>query len=132
MLRKSAAHHKKVDSAVRILQTTTGVKVPGAIILAGFSKSDSASEIALKQCKILHAKLGKNKTLREHQEKSKSIALDILERKGENPTMLTGTDLTALLAWHQHPKVAGMKKDAKFVAWMEIKRLRRAPPAFEK
>ncbi len=40
MLRKSATHQKKVDLAVRVLQTTTGVKVPGAIILAGFSKSD--------------------------------------------------------------------------------------------
>jgi hypothetical protein len=70
--------------------------------------------------------------LHERQEKSESIALDILERKGENLTMLTGTDLTALLTWHQHPKVAGMKKDAKFVTWMEIKRRRKAPPAFEK
>jgi hypothetical protein len=40
MLRKSAAHQKKVNSAVRVLQTTTGVKVPLAMILAGFSKSD--------------------------------------------------------------------------------------------
>jgi hypothetical protein len=58
--------------------------------------------------------------------------LDILKRRGENSTTLTGTDLTALLTWHQHPKVAGMKKDVKFVTWMEIKRLRTAPPAFEK
>ena len=46
--------------------------------------------------------------------------------------MLTGTDLTALLIWHLHPKVAGMKKDAKFVMWMEIKCSGKAPPAFEK
>jgi hypothetical protein len=58
--------------------------------------------------------------------------LDILERKGENPTTLTGTNLTALLTWHQHPKIAGMKKDGKSVAWMEIKRRGKAPPAFEK
>ncbi len=45
MLKKSAMHQKKVDSAVRILQSTTGVRVPGAMILAGFSKSDSTSEI---------------------------------------------------------------------------------------
>ena len=49
MLRKSAAHQKKVDSAVRVLQTTTGVKVPWAMILAGFSKSDSADEIVCQQ-----------------------------------------------------------------------------------
>ena len=70
--------------------------------------------------------------MHEHQEKSESIALDILDRKGENPTMLTGTDLTALLTWHQHPQVAGMKKDAKFVTWMEIKCRGKAPPAFNK
>ncbi len=55
MLRKSATHQKKVDSAVRILQTTTGVKVPGALILAGFLKSDSASEIMCQQVRHLLA-----------------------------------------------------------------------------
>ena len=49
MLRKSAAHQKKVDSAVRVPQTTTGVKIPWAMILAGFSKSDSADEIVRQQ-----------------------------------------------------------------------------------
>ena len=51
MLRKSAAHQKKVDSAVRVLQTTTGVKVLWAMILAvaGFLKSDSANEIVHQQ-----------------------------------------------------------------------------------
>jgi hypothetical protein len=39
----SAAHQKKVEYAVRILQTTTGVMVMQAMILAGFSKSDVAS-----------------------------------------------------------------------------------------
>jgi len=73
--------------------------------------------IALKQCKILHEKLGKGKTLRERQEKNESVALDILQRKGEDPTTLTGTDLTALLTWHQHPKVASLKKDAKYMKY---------------
>ncbi len=43
----------KVESAVRILQTTTGVKVPQAMILAGFSKSDDASKTvrqAVRRC----------------------------------------------------------------------------------
>jgi hypothetical protein len=88
--------------------------------------------IALKQRKILREKLGKDKTLRERQEKNESVALDILQRKGENPATLTGTDLTALLTWHQHPKVASLKKDAKFVAWMEIKHRGKSPPAFDK
>ena len=70
--------------------------------------------------------------MRARREKNESITLDILERKGNNPTKLTATDLTALLTWHQHPQVAGMKKDAKFVTWMEIKRRGKAPPAFVK
>ncbi len=44
MSKNSATHQKKVESAVQILQTTTGVKVPQAMILAGFLKSDVASK----------------------------------------------------------------------------------------
>jgi hypothetical protein len=58
MLRKRAAHQKKVDSAVRVLQTTTGVKVPWAMILAGFSKSDSADEIVHQQVRRRLALMG--------------------------------------------------------------------------
>ena len=38
MSMKSAAHMKKVESAVRILDTTTGIKVLQAMILAHFLK----------------------------------------------------------------------------------------------
>ena len=58
MLRKRAAHQKKVDSAVRVLQTTTGVKVPWAMILAGFSKSDSADKIVRQQVRRRLALMG--------------------------------------------------------------------------
>jgi hypothetical protein len=58
MIRKSAAHQKKVDSAVRVLQTTTGVKVPWAMILAGFSKSDSANKIVRQQVRRRLALMG--------------------------------------------------------------------------
>ncbi len=44
MPKKSAAHQKKVDEAVRILNTTTGVNAPQAMILAGFPKKDIANE----------------------------------------------------------------------------------------
>ena len=44
MSMKSAAHLKKVESAVWILQTTTGVKVQQAMILAQFSKKDIAND----------------------------------------------------------------------------------------
>ena len=45
MPKNSAAHEKKVDAAVWLLQTTTGVRVPQVMILAGFSKKDVANEI---------------------------------------------------------------------------------------
>jgi DDE superfamily endonuclease len=45
MPKNSAAHEKKVNAAVRLLQSTTGVKVPQAMILAGFSKKDISNEI---------------------------------------------------------------------------------------
>ena len=41
MPKKSAAHQKKVDEAVRIFNTTTGVNVSWAMILARFSKKDT-------------------------------------------------------------------------------------------
>ena len=44
MSKNSAVHQKKVKSAVRVLQTTTGVKVLQAMILPGFLKSDLASK----------------------------------------------------------------------------------------
>jgi hypothetical protein len=45
MSTNSAAHQKKVDAAVRILETNTGLRVPQAMILAGFLKSDAANKI---------------------------------------------------------------------------------------
>ena len=94
--------------------------------------NDIFQSIALKQRKILREKLGKDKTLRERQEKNQNVALDILQRKGENLTTLTSADLTALLTWHQHPKIAGMLKEAKFVAWMGIKNSGKNPPSFKR
>ena len=45
MPKNSAAQEKTVGAAVRLLQTTTGVRVPQAMILAGVSKADCANEI---------------------------------------------------------------------------------------
>ena len=44
MSMKSAVHLKKVESAVRILQTTTVVKVRQAMILAQFLKKDIVND----------------------------------------------------------------------------------------
>ena len=48
MPKKSPAYQKKVEDAVRILKKTTGFSIPRAMILAGFSKSDTTSEIMRK------------------------------------------------------------------------------------
>ena len=45
MPKNSPAQEKKVNAAVRFLQTTIGVKVPQSMIVAGFSKKDVANEI---------------------------------------------------------------------------------------
>jgi hypothetical protein len=58
MLRKRAAHQKKVALAVRVLQTTTGVNVPIAMILAGFSKSDIVDKIVRQQVQCRLALMG--------------------------------------------------------------------------
>ena len=81
---------------------------------------------------ILREKLVKDKMLRECQEKNQNVALYILQRKGENLAMLTLANLTSLLMWHQHPKVAGMLKEAKFVAWMGIKHSGKDPLSFKR
>ena len=44
MSKKSAAQMKKVDEAVQILNTTTGVNVPMAMTLAGFPKKETTNE----------------------------------------------------------------------------------------
>jgi hypothetical protein len=44
MPKKSVAHQKKVDEAVRILNTTTGVNVRHAMILARFPKKETTNK----------------------------------------------------------------------------------------
>ena len=56
----------------------------------------------------------------------------ILEAKGSDPSKLTVADLTVLLTWHQHPKVAGMNKAAKVLAWKGIVDTNRQPPLFSR
>ncbi len=67
MPKKSAAQQKKVDAAVRILETTTGVKDPQAMILAGFLKQDIANEtirrMILRRFKAKQTTLCRNVTI---------------------------------------------------------------------
>jgi len=88
--------------------------------------------IVLKQLKILREKLAKEKTLHQRQERTESNALAIFEAAGGDATKIKGSDLTILLSWHQHPKVADMKKEEKLSAWVAFVNRGKAPPSFEK
>jgi hypothetical protein len=62
MSKKSAAHLKKVNEAVRILGTTICVNIPQAMILAGFPKKDTTNETVRRMiCCHLEAHEGKKR-----------------------------------------------------------------------
>ncbi len=64
MPKKSAVHQKMVDVAMQILETTTGIKFPQAMILARFSKQDIANETIHRMiCRHFEAK---QKTTHHH------------------------------------------------------------------
>ncbi len=96
------------------------------------TSNDMFKSIELKQRKILREKLSKEKTLRQRQERTESNAWAILEKTANDPTKFTASNLTILLTWHQQPKVASMKKDAKLNAWLRIVKQNEVPPPFEK
>jgi hypothetical protein len=58
--------------------------------------------------------------LHQRQERTESNALAILEVAGGNSTKIKVTNLIILLNWHQHPKVASMKKKNKLIVWLSI------------
>ena len=109
MLKKSAVHQKKVDSAVRILQTTTGVNVPGAMILAGFPKSDSASKIVRQQVRRRLAQNGgANKNRREVvfvgiEDDSASLS-DLTSENNESLPTTTMTTMASSSSAPMNPK----------------------------
>jgi hypothetical protein len=96
------------------------------------TSNDMFKAIELKRRKILRERLAKEKTLRQRQERTEWNAWAILEKTANDPTKLTASDLTILLTWHQQPKVASMKKDAKLNAWLRIVEHNNVPPPFEK
>ena len=49
MPKNSAAQEKMVNAAMRFLQTTTGVRIPQAMIVAGFCKKDVVDEITIRK-----------------------------------------------------------------------------------
>jgi len=108
MPKTSAAQQKNVNAAVQILETTTGDKVPQAMILAGFLKQDIANETILQM--ILHRFEAKQTTpCRDVTICDIEVAangLDISPLTGDDKhtrTMLTTTTLTAAPT-HLKPK----------------------------
>jgi hypothetical protein len=96
------------------------------------TSNDVFKSIKLKRRKVLRERLAKEKTLRQRQERTELNCWAILEKTTNDPTKLTASDLTILLTWHQKPKVASMKKDAKLNAWLQIIEQKKVPPPFEK
>ncbi len=107
MPKKSAAHQKKVDEAVRILNTTTGVIVPQAMILAGFPKKDIANETVHRMIRRhLEALQGKQRPLLvvTNNEDADLSTLTGGEEDDDPSASATTTTTTTGLAQHPKPK----------------------------
>ena len=91
MPKKSAARQKKADEAVRILNTTTGVNVPWAMILAGFPKKDIANETVRRMIRrCLEALKAKQTTPCRDTPTVKKVK--IITKNDANLSPLTGED----------------------------------------
>ena len=97
MPKKSAAHQKKVDEAVRILNTTTGVIVPQAMILAGFPKKDIANETVRRMIR---------RRLEALEAKQRPLMVVVVTNNDADLSTLTGEDTTTTTTTGpaQHPK----------------------------
>jgi hypothetical protein len=112
MLKKSSAHQKKVDKAVWILNTTTGVIIPHqAMILAGFPKKDTANETVSRMiCRHLKALEVKQTTpcwnaptIEEvWTETNNDADLSPLTGKGDDPTASVTTTTKTTHCCHHH------------------------------
>ena len=87
MPKKSAAHQKKVDEAVRILNTTTGVGVivPQAMILVGFPKKDIANETVRRMIR---------RRLEALEAKQRPLMVVVVTNNNADLSTLTGEDTT--------------------------------------
>ena len=91
MLKKSAAHQKKADEAVRILNTTTGVNVPWAMILAGFPKKDIVDETVRRMIRHRLEALEAKQTT-PHRDTPTVKKVKIVTNNDANLSPLTGED----------------------------------------
>ena len=105
MPKKSAAHQKKVDEAMRILNTTTGVIVPQAMILAGFPKKDIANETVRRMIRRrLEALEAKQKLLLVVVVTNNDADLSTLTGEDDDPTASATTTTTTTGPTHPKPK----------------------------
>ncbi len=81
---------------------------------------------------VVKAELIRAKKVSERLDKNELNGRLILKAKGSNLLKLTVADLTILLTWHQHQKVAGMNKAAKVLAWKGIVDNNRKLPSFSR
>jgi hypothetical protein len=78
----SAARQKRIDAAVCILNTTTGLRVPQAMILAGFSKSDTANKIVRQAVRRRKQQLENNARHGRPSPNNRIVAVSIDHQQG--------------------------------------------------
>jgi hypothetical protein len=91
MPKKSATHQKKVDEAVRILNTTTGVNVRQAMILAGLRKKETTNETVHRMIRH-HLKALEAKQTTPRRDASTVEEVQILSNNNADLSPLTGKD----------------------------------------
>ena len=91
MPKKSDAHLKKVAEAVRLLNTTTGVNIPMAMILARFPKKETTNETIRRMIRrCLEALKAKQTTPCRDTPTVKKVK--IITKNDANLSPLTGED----------------------------------------
>ncbi len=105
MTKKSAAHQKKVNEAVRILNTTTGVIVPQAMILAGFPKKDITNETVRRMIRRRLEALEAKQMRPRRVVTNNDADLSTLTGEDDDPTAsVTTITMTTTTGPAQHPK----------------------------
>jgi len=76
-------------------------------------------------------KVEKDRKIRQQLQATEEKALALLEQ-GKPVNLLSVADLDVLLAWHQAPKMKGVKKVGKLQQWMAIRADGKPPPAYDR
>jgi len=76
-------------------------------------------------------KVEKDRKIQQQLQATEEKALGLLEQ-GKPVNLLSVADLDVLLAWHQAPKMKGVKKAGKLEQWMAIRADGEPPPAYDR